>query len=132
MLSPATLRQFERVQERYPGATLEALPSGTGLVTVPNYLLPAGWSDTSTTIRFLTPVGYPGPNPDCFWATSGLRLSSGGMPQASGDPNPIPETPLQGLWFSWHIENPGENWRPARDDLMTYLSMIGRRFEQIQ
>ena len=132
MLSPATLRQFERVQQRYPSANLEPLPSGAALVTVPNYPLPAGWSEASTTIRFLTPVGYPGPNPDCFWATSGLRLAGGGMPQASGDPNAIPETPHQGLWFSWHIENAGVNWHPARDDLMTYLSMIGRRFEQVQ
>jgi hypothetical protein len=132
MLSPVTQRQFERVKTRYPGASLEELSSGAALVTVPDFPLPAGWSAASTDIRFLAPVGYPGPNPDCFWATSGLRLASGAMPQNAADPNPIPETPHQALWFSWHIEDPARNWRPARDDLMTYLSMIGRRFEQRQ
>ena len=132
MLSPVTQRQFARVEERYPGSTIEILPSGAALVTVLDYPLPPGWSAATTTVRFLVPVGYPGPNPDCFWATSGLRLEGGGMPQNATDPNAIPETPFQELWFSWHIENPGQNWHPARDNLMTYLSMVGRRFEQLQ
>jgi hypothetical protein len=132
MLSPATLRQFERLRERYPGASLEAPPSGAALVTVPNYPLPEGWSAPTTVVRFLVPVGYPGPHPDCFWTTSGLRLANGTVPQNAADPNPIPETQHQAHWFSWHIEDPARNWHPARDDLMTYLSMIGRRFEQRQ
>jgi hypothetical protein len=132
MLSPATHRQFERIKERYPDALLEQLPSGAALVTVPNFPLPSGWSTPSTAVRFLVPVGYPGPHPDCFWATSGLRLANGTMPQNAADPNAIPETPHQELWFSWHIQDPGQNWHPARDDLMTFLSMIGRRFEQKQ
>ena len=132
MLSPITLRQFAKLQARYPNATLEPLASGAGLLTLPEFPLPAGWTSASTTVRFLVPNGYPGPSPDCFWASSGLRLANGGMPQNTADPNPIPDTPHQDLWFSWHVVDGALNWNPNRDDLLTYVSIINGRFAQLQ
>lgn len=129
MLHPTTVAQFEKVKRRFPAATIEPLPSGAALVTLPDFRVPPGWSAPTTTVRFLVPVGYPGPQPDCFWASSGLRLANGQMPQASGDPNPIPETQISGLWFSWHVTN---GWNPARDDLNTWISMITGRFDKPQ
>jgi hypothetical protein len=132
MLSPITQRQFERLVARYEGATMEELPSSAALVTIPNFRLPQGWSSDLTIVRFIVPVGYPGPFPDCFWATSGLRLADGRMPQNAADPNPIPETPIQDLWFSWHILDGPRHWNPNRDDLLTFVSLISRRFELLQ
>jgi hypothetical protein len=132
MFSPVLQDQFVRLKTRYGGATLEALPSGAALVTIPDFPLPAGWTANATQVRFLVPVGYPGPFPDCFWATSGLRLANGQLPTNANDPNPIPETGHQDLWFSWHIVDAAQNWNPSRDDLMTYVSIIALRFERLQ
>ncbi|WP_460894898.1 E2/UBC family protein [Ramlibacter monticola] len=108
------------------------MPSGAAVVTIPDFPLPAGWSSSSTVVRFVVPVGYPGPAPDCFWASSGLRLQNGSMPQASQDPNPIPELGDVGLWFSWHVTDPAASWHPNRDTLTTYVGIIAERFRRPQ
>lgn len=130
MLSPITQWQFERLKARYPEATLQELPSGAALVTIPNFRVSPGWSASVTTVRFIVPAGYPGPFPDCFWCDSGLLLANGAPPQASQDPHPIPETGLQGRWFSWHVSDAQKNWNPNRDDLLAYASIISGRFDQ--
>ncbi|MCP2223742.1 E2/UBC family protein [Bradyrhizobium elkanii] len=131
MLSQVTQRQFERVCERYPSASLQPLPSGAALLSIPDVPLPAGWSAARTAIHFLVPVGYPGPTPDCFWADQGLLLASGVPPQASNVTN-IPETSIIGRWFSWHVVEAQNNWNPNRDDLMTYVSIVLDRFRRPQ
>src|SRR4051794_13971899 len=115
MLSPVTLKQFERLKARYPAATLTELPSGSALIGVPELPLPAGWSRPASTARFIAPAGYPGPVPDCFWADADLALASGAAPQAS-QINVIPETQLQGRWFSWHVTDAQNTWNPNRDE----------------
>jgi hypothetical protein len=132
MLHPATHRQFEVLKRRYADAALVDLPSGAGLLTIPEFKLPLGWSAHATSVRFIVPVGYPGPYPDCFWATSGLRLANGQSPHASQENNPIPETVQQGLWFSWHLVDAQANWNPNRDDLSTYVGVIAERFRKAQ
>lgn len=128
MLHPITNRQFEAIAQRHPDAQLEPLPSGAALLMIPEFRLPPGWSATSTCVRFIVPVGYPGPYPDCFWASSGLRLDNGQMPQSSQDPNAIPETGYQGIWFSWHVNDAHLNWNPNRDTLTTWVGAIQERF----
>lgn len=132
MLSPITLRQFEKLQERYPLATMQELPSGAAMVTLPDIALPPGWSASVTTVRFIVPAGYPGPTPDCFWANADLMLSGGGAPKASQSPYAIPETGLHGRWFSWHVTESQKNWNPNRDDLMIYSQIIMDRFRAAQ
>ena len=132
MLSPITHTQFARLQERYPGATLQELPSGAALVTVPGVSLPTGWSPTTTTIRFVVPAGYPGPVPDCFWSDSELRVNGRGTPQASNLTQRIPELNLPGHWFSWHVTDATRNWNPNRDSLLTYVGIILDRFRHLQ
>jgi hypothetical protein len=131
MLSRVTERQFERVRERYPAASIQALPSGSALVCIPDVPLPSGWSAARTAIRFLVPVGYPGPAPDCFWADQTLVLATGAQPQAS-NVTVIPETDIHGRWFSWHVVDAQNNWSPNRDDLMTYVTIVLDRFRQPQ
>ena len=132
MLSPVTARQLDRARQRYAEIGLEELPSGAGLVSIPRFALPPGWNADATCVRFLVPVGYPGPNPDCFWASTGLRLANGQMPQASEDSRAIPETAHAGLWFSWHVVDAQRNWNPNRDDLATYVGIIAQRFRHTQ
>jgi Prokaryotic E2 family E len=132
VLSPITQRQFLRVQERHPGATLTELPSGAALFTLPNVRLPAGWSHPETTIRFIVPAGYPGPAPDCFWSDTALRVNGGALPQATQPSNVIPEANITAQWYSWHVTNAANNWNPNRDDLMTYLSIVLDRFRVLR
>lgn len=132
MLSPITERQFLRVRERYPEATLAPLPSGAALFTLPGVRLPAGWSHPETTIRFIVPAGYPGPAPDCFWSDAVLTVNGGAMPQATQPSNVIPETGIRAQWYSWHVTNAANNWNPNRDDLMTYLSIVLDRFRMLR
>lgn len=115
--------QFGALQERHAGAGMRPLPSGAALIEVPSLRLPAGWSRSSTSVRFLAPAGFPYANPDCFWADSGLRLASGALPQNSNE-TAIPETVESGLWFSWHLTQP---WNPNRDSLLTWLATVRER-----
>ena len=110
-----------------PGATCVATPDGSCLVTVPNVLLPAGWTPNTVTVRFIAPVGFPTAKPDCFWTDFNLRLDGGRMPQNSG-PNPLPNGPNPLLWFSWHLQK----WDPNTDSLLTYLRVIENRFLELK
>lgn len=101
------------------------------MVTIPDVPLPKGWSAAKTTIRFLVPVGYPGPPPDCFWAAPDLLLATGAQPQAS-NVTVIPEANISGRWFSWHVVQGQANWSPNRDDLMTFVVIILDRLRQAQ
>lgn len=117
--------QLERLQERYPGASATPLPSGQFLIRVPNVPLPQGWSQSTTEVIFIAPVGYPVAKPDCFWADASLRLAGGGMPQNTAV-NKVPNASGTRMWFSWHLQR----WDPSKDDLVHYVRVIGQRFEQ--
>ena len=131
MLSPVTLKQFERLKQRHPDASMVPLPSGSALLTLPSVALPGGWSCAASSVRFIVPAGYPGPSPDCFWADERLTLANGAAPHAS-QVNQIPETAQRGRWFSWHVTNAQNNWNPNRDDLVTYLGIVLDRFRHVQ
>lgn len=124
---PIIDQQLEILKEHFPGTTLSQLPNGAQLVTIPNVRLPQGWSQQTTTIYFIAPVGYPLAKPDCFWADPALRLSNGGMPQAANI-TPIPDTNQNQVWFSWHAEH----WNPNRDSLLTYMRIIEARLKRAQ
>lgn len=117
--------QFEILKSEFPQATLQPLPSGAALVTLPEFPLLSGWSQTRTTIKFLAPVGYPFAKPDCFWADKDLRPQTQAMPQNAGF-NPIPEVPGEHLWFSWHVGQ----WNPNRDNLSTFVHVIEARLKE--
>ena len=118
--------QIAELQQDYALATLQPLPSGAALVTVPSIELPTGWSKPTTTVRFVVPAGFPHAQPDCFWADADLRLQGQGMPQNSG-PNQIPEYGGTFLWFSWHLAHP---WNPNQDTLRTWVAVIMRRLRE--
>jgi hypothetical protein len=117
--------QFALLKTVAEQAALSMLPSGAAIVSVPRFVLPAGWSRPDTTVRFFAPVGYPFAKPDCFWVDPDLRLSSGAMPQNT-QIQPIPETSEPLLWFSWHTTQ----WHPSRDTLVSYFYVIMSRLRE--
>lgn len=132
MLHPQTMQQFAALKRRYPSAELRELASGSALVSLPEFAIPSGWNAAHTRVRFLVPIGYPGPAPDCFWASTGLRLANQQMPHASQEHPQIPETHESGLWFSWHVTDRETKWNPSRDTLETYVAVIAERFRRTQ
>jgi Prokaryotic E2 family E len=124
---PQTLidRHFERLKERCAEATLLALPSGAGLITIPREPLSAGWSASEVTLRFIAPNGYAVASPDCFWVEPKLTLNGGGVPKNSQHQNPIPETDIVAHWFSWHVEQ--GKWCANRHDLLAWYGLCQKR-----
>lgn len=116
---------FQRLHERYENATLTRRPDGTALVTVPAFRVPTGWNAESVAVYFIAPVGYPAARPDCFWTAPDLRLASGMMP-TNAQMNANHGGPEQLLWFSYHPTA----WNPLKDDLVTYLQIIGTRLRE--
>lgn len=117
--------QFESIKSKYPNATMDPLPSGAAVITLPNEKLPEGWNKQFSTIKFIAPSGYPFGNPDCFWADTDLRLMNGTMPQASNISAP-PELTEPLLWFSWHVGS----WNANRDNLLSYVGVIINRLRE--
>jgi hypothetical protein len=115
--------QLEALQQRYPAASLEAMPDGARVLVVPGVGLGEGWSATETTLRILVPVGFPQVNPDCFYVDSTLTLASGMEPQNSQ------LQPVFGgtyRWFSWHPSS----WDAASCNLGTYVRFCERRLRE--
>lgn len=120
-------QQLATLRESYSTASGHPLPDGSFAVVVPEIPLPDGWNATTTTVRFLAPVGYPVSRPDCFWADANLGLKNGQPPQNTGR-NPMPHDVSPYLWFSWHVQN----WSPNADTLTTFLNVIRKRFQEVR
>jgi len=125
--------QFAELQRQgarhgdYSAASLTPQPNGTSVVELRNFLLPPGWNKQRVTVYFIVPVGYPVARPDTFWTDPDLRLANGGPAVNTGN-NQQPGVPGNLLWFSWHPST----WNPNRDNLVSYVAMITRRFEQVR
>lgn len=121
--------QAERAAEGAVAPTMEALPNGSYLITVPDIDIGAGWNRNTANVIFVAPPGYPTAPPDCFWVTpTEFRLQGGATPQASNDSNPIPGDTNPGrrtTWFSWHLQG----WDPNRDSLQTFFKVIMNRLK---
>jgi len=115
--------QLEDIVRQYAGAKVEARPDGTTLITIPDVPLPPGWNRSQATVQFITPVGFPMAQPDCFWTDAELRLAGGGLPKNSNLQNPPPFGGGAKLWFSWHVAV----WNGSRDSLRSYLAVIMNR-----
>lgn len=104
---------------------VKLLPSGTRLIEIQNYKLPAGWDQQQpVTIIFTIPPAFPAAQPDCFWVEPGqLRFNGGNTPQNCNDSNPIPEVGPRGTWFSWHMQG----WNPNLHTLMSFFKVIELR-----
>jgi len=112
--------------ERHFGE-VEIGPEGDWFI-VKRVPLPEGWNKSMTQVLVLVPGGYPTTPPDNFWADADLRLSGGGLPEAtSPDQQQVGRAWLQ---FSYHVES--GDWRPTIDiaeghNLVTYFDGILHR-----
>jgi hypothetical protein len=120
--------QLAGLQQQYPAAIAQPLPSGAILITISGVDLPPGWSKSYTAVQFVVPLGFPHAQPDCFWADQDLKLQSGTIPQNTAV-NPIPETGVTALWFSWHLTQP---WNPNKDTLSTWVAVIRNRLRDVR
>lgn len=111
-------------RQKYSNVSLTAVGNGTFLVRIEGFVLPSGWKPKTTNVYFLIPVGYPIARPDTFWTEATVSLESGAPLTNTGNNQP-PGVPAGLKWFSWH---PG-SWNPNRDNLLTWVEMIRRRFE---
>jgi len=122
-------QQIEDFKKLHPQAVFTKQSSGACLIEVPQYKMPAGWNRDLVTVLFLTPPGYPGAQPDCFWVEpGGVRLANDATPHGSNDSNPIPGVGSRGTWFSWHLQQ----WNPNRDTLETYFRVIEKRLYELR
>lgn len=121
--------QAERAAEGAAAPTMQALPNGSFLITIPDVDIGGGWNRNTANVIFVAPPGYPAAQPDCFWVTpADFRLQNGATPQASNDSNPIPGDTDPGrrtTWFSWHLQS----WDPSRDSLETFFQVIMNRLK---
>jgi len=116
--------ELELLQAARPGVVVHRDPSGQHLIELPMFPLSPGWSKPTTTALFRLPPAYPEARPDNFWSEGDLRLATGGMPTNC---SPSSERLLGREWllYSWHVTQ----WAPGKDDLLTYVGVIARRFE---
>jgi hypothetical protein len=129
-MNPIIEKHFERLKERYPGATLTPLPGETEMITVPECSLEPGWPVQKITVRFLAPNGYPVACPDCFWVEPKLILNGHGVPKSSTVDSLIPGTEIKAHWFSWHVT--GGRWCSNLHDLLTWLSICFKRLQILE
>lgn len=127
MIAPIVQEQLAELRSAAgEAANWQERPEGSIWVEVPQVALPAGWNKPSCTIHFLAPIGYPQARPDCFYADSDLRLSSGGLP-ANANVQGAPSGQVL-LWFSYHVSQ----WDPQRDTLATYLNVCKQRLRDLR
>lgn len=112
--------ELQSLEARYGDVAVVPQPDGSVHVVVESVRLPPGWSQASSRIVFVLPVGYPAAQPDCFFAEESLRLASGALPQNAGIQQLGNAT---WLWFSWHLTS----WTPGRDNAVTFAHFIESR-----
>lgn len=112
---------------RYTSAIMRPFRFGH-LITLPNFVLPVGWSYSSTTALFYIDSGYPCARPRGFWTTDHLRyvkndLYGDCVPQntTARDYESPPEAAQRWFWTPTH-------WSANGDTLLTFAHVIRMRF----
>ena len=126
-LTPKALADFEALKARYPTATLREFSNGTALVTMETDI-PAGWSASRITLRFIMPNGYPVAPPDGFWVEPALTVN--GQPPHAAANGEMPEAGMTHQRFSWHFD--GGHWSANRDNLLMWVSSCHERLEKLR
>ena len=120
MIPPIISEHAERLREAYPDLRVSEMANANAiLVEVPGVVLPSGWNQDVTTVRFLVPLAYPAAPPDCFWADQVLALAGEREPTGSN------RTPIPGLseplrWFSWHVQQ----WNPNSHTVSSFFQVV--------
>jgi len=122
------LQQLKSLEgNRFARAEVIHATNGEDVIKLCELKLPAGWSAPVTDVYFVVPMGYPIARPDAFWGDPSLRLVSGAPPMNVGTKE-HPGVPNGLRWYSWHANS----WNPNRDNLVTFLGQIRKRFKEIR
>ncbi len=121
--------QFEQLIEhpRYGGATFEGDDECGRLITLPNVVLPDGWSNRVATLYFWARPMFPFNPPQRFWSNPDLRFADGGVPQrCCGGEIPLKGGPALHWFYSPRV------WSINHDTLLTYAHFIRTRFRSLR
>ena len=94
-------------------------------VVVQDYVLPAAYTPREVNLLVVLPTAYPNANPDMFWTSPDVMLSTGGWPLRAD----CQETKNGRGWQRWSRHFAG-SWRPGVDGLRTYFAAIRRELER--
>jgi hypothetical protein len=141
--------QLEQLRKAYPSAVVRSHGDrewSGHLVTIPHFRLRKTgtrnrWDRDEVTIHFVVPAGFPGAQPDSFWADPDLKLVGGGgtyrMETPKGaDWRVFPEvTPPGwkkeggfGRFFRLHLQA----FNPNHDTIYTFAKVIGLRLQTVR
>lgn len=123
----AALRQFRLLpaDEIYLDSTFQhwqaTLDNGRQWVIVPEYPLPAGYSEAFATLAIEVPTTYPMQQIDMFYVFPAVAVLSGTMILATEHRETI-----QGKSYQRWSRHRGANspWRPRIDNIMTHLALV--------
>lgn len=123
-------QEIELLRRHY--ASLEYNANGQW-VLIPQYPLPAGWNQDTTSVAFQIPVTYPGTSPYGIYVPAGLRYQ-GSLPNNYKEPVEV-QLPFSGTWgiFSWSPDD--GHWRPTGDlisgsNLLNWARGFSKRFQE--
>ena len=106
---------------RKEGRTVETIPGDEIGVIIKAYPVPTAiWNQSSADLLIKAHPTYPNARIDMFWLDPPISLRRGVPANAA-----TMETQFGRQWqrFSWHVAS----WDPARDNLLTYLTVVDDR-----
>lgn len=107
------------LNERAPGHAM-VNEAGMICVTVPNYALPPGFDQKTTTLLLRLSPGFPDVQPDMWWFDPPVRRSDG-QAIAAAD---VQEQHLGRTWQRWSRHLPAGVWRSGIDTLQSYFALL--------
>lgn len=93
---------------------------GMTCVLLPGWMLPQGYTESSSDLLLRLSPGYPDVPPDMWWFCPGLV-------RTDGQPIPATESQEQHLgrtWQRWSRHFDGGQWLPGHDSLEGYLALV--------
>lgn len=118
---PGLNAEIEELRER--GLNVEVLSDPAGhAVVLKSFVLPPGYTQSTTDLLVRVPGNYPHAHPDMFYVEVGVLLEGGRVPRSADQV----EAHAGRQWrrFSWHLNN---RWHPGRDTLTTFLGFVEAR-----
>lgn len=112
------------LDDRAPGSAVTQ-DGGMICVVIPNFALPAGFTQPSADLLLRLSPGYPDVPPDMWWFNPPVQRVDG-RPIVATESQ---ENYLGRIWQRWsrHL-NPGQ-WRAGIDSVESYLSLVGKELE---
>jgi hypothetical protein len=95
-------------------------------ILFPGYGLPSGYNHEKADLLIRLNPGYPDVPPDMWWFDPPIRLSGGGVVQATE----ATENHLGRSWQRWSRHFNNGQWQSGIDSLESYLALIHNELER--